>query len=181
MYYEGKLQKIYTNPANAVTEADEMYGTVLNESGYYVWYRANRSLRNQIMDMSEDGLTDDGKNELAYCLDAIMSYEGVIRNSEYLLKRGQTVLSILEDALEGMDVLDLTGCSLDSILYYVNRDIPVLALTNTDDTYLILGFNQLAVVVLDPNEGWYKLGLNEAEKLFSDNGNRFITYVYNNS
>lgn len=177
VFYKGKLQKIYTNPANAVAEANENYGTVLNDTGYYVWYRANRDLRNQIMDLSFDDIENDGKNELSYCLDKVLEYVGVVRNSEYLLNRGESVLSILNDALENKDVLDLTGCSLDSILYYVNRDIPVLALTNEGKTYLIIGFNQLSVVVLDPNKGWYKIGRNEAEELFDRNGNQFITYI----
>lgn len=179
VYYDGKLQKIYTSAANAVTEADENYGTVLNDKGYYVWYRANRYQRNQIMDLSPDSVTDEEKNKLADCLDRMMAYEGVVRNSEYLLNHGDTVLDILSEGLEEMDVLDLTGCTLDSVLYYVNRDIPVLALTNTEDTYLIIGFNQLAVVLFDPDTGWYKVGINEATELFENNGNQFITYVYN--
>lgn len=181
VYYKGKLQNIYTKPSNAVLEADANYGDVVNGNGYYVWYRANRYLRNQIMDLSPDYMTDDLKNELPYCIDRMLEYEGVIRNSEYLLNRGETVLSILQDGLENMDVLDLTGCSLDSVLYYVNRDIPVLALTHSEDAYLIIGFNQLAVVLFDPNRGWYKIGRNEAEALFTENGNQFITYVYSHS
>lgn len=181
VYYKGKLQKIYTKPANAVLEADANYGTVLNDEGYYVWYRANRSLRNQIMDLSPSYMTEDLKNELPYCLDRMLEYEGVVRNSEYLLNQGETVLDILEGGMEGKDVLDLTGCSLDSILYYVNRDIPVLALTHGEDAYLVIGFNQLAVVLFDPNKGWYKVGRNEAEELFENNGNQFITYIYSNS
>ena len=112
-------------------------------------------------------------------MDRMLEYEGVVRNSEYLLGKGETVLTILSEGLEGYDVLNLTGCTLDSILYYVNRDIPVLALTNTDDTYLIIGFNQLAVVLLDPDNSWYKIGRNEAEEMFEESGNQFITYVPN--
>ncbi len=181
VYYKGQLQKIFTNPANAVNEADVNYGTVVNEKGYYVWYRANRALRNQIMDLSYDDVTGEEKNQLAFCLDSMLDYEGVVRNSEYLLSIGKTVLEILEDGLEDCNVLDLTGCSLDSILYYVNRDIPVLAIADTEDAYLVIGFNQLAVVVLDPEKGWYKLGRNEAEKLFYESGNKFVTYVPNRS
>lgn len=178
VYYDGKLQKIYTNPAIAVMEANDNYGTVLNESGYYVWYRANRFQRNQIMSLSFDNVGEDNTNPLAYCLDRMMEYEGVVRNSEYLLNSRNTVLNILEDALPDKDVLNLQGCTLDSILYYVNRDIPVLAITG-DKAYLVIGFNQLAVVVLDPEKGWYKIGMNEAEEMFSKYGNRFITYVPN--
>lgn len=178
VYYKGKLQTISTKAANAVLEADSNYGTVLNDQGYYVWYRANRELRNQIMNLSIE-TTDEEKNKLAWCMDRMLEYEGIVRNSEYLLGKGETVLSILKDGLAGYSVLDLTGCTLDSILYYVNRDIPVLAMTNTGDTYLIIGFNQLAIVVLDPDNSWYKIGINEAEEMFAEDGNQFITYVPN--
>lgn len=179
-YYNGKLQGIYTNEANAVKSANDNYGTVLNELGNYIWYRANRSQRNQIMDLS-NGAEPKGEkyDSLVYCLNNMIGYEGIVRNCEYLLRRGDTVLGILNDALTDYDVLDLTGSPLDSILYYVNRDIPVLALTSTGDAYLVIGFNNLAVVVYEPNKGTYKLGMNEAEELFKKSGNRFITYIPN--
>lgn len=179
-YYNGKLQGIYTNEANAVKSANSNYGTVLNERGNYIWYRANRSQRNQIMNLSNDAEAKGEKhNSLVYCLNNMMNYAGMVRNSEYLLSRGQTVLEILNDALENCDVLDLTGSPLDAMLYYVNRDIPVLVLTDTDDAYLLIGFNSLAVVVYEPNKGTYKIGINEAEKEFEKSGNRFITYIPN--
>ncbi len=179
VYSKGKLTSIYTNPANAVKEADASYGNVVNHKGYYVWYRANRDLRNQIMDLSKDKLSDANEetDQLAVCLDMMAEYEKGVVNSEYLLKSGKTVTEILESTMEGMDVMNLTGCTLDSILYYVNRDIPVLALTHTGDTYLVIGFNQLAIVVYNPLKGTYKIGRNEATKLFYENGNQFITYV----
>lgn len=179
VYYKGKLQKIYTNSANAVKEANDNYGIVVNDKGYYVWYRANRAQRNQIMDLSVDGSAEPVENKLAYCMDMMLGYEGIVRNSEYLLREGGNAVAILDDALEDKDVLDLTGCSLDSILYYVNRDIPVLGITSETDAYLVLGFNQLSAVLFDPDNGWYKIGLNEAEKLFSETGNHFVTYVDN--
>lgn len=177
-YYGGKLQGVYTNPANAVNSANANYGTVLNEKGNYVWYRANRSLRNQIMDLSKEAdKSEEPKTSLAFCLDNIMEYKGVVRNSEKLINRGETVLHILQEALIDSDVLDLTGCELDSMLYYINQDIPVLALMNDGEAYMLIGFNQLSLVVCEPRKGTYKIGLNEAEKLFIENGNRFITYI----
>lgn len=180
VYYKGKLQAIYTKEANAVEKANSNYGDVVNSHGYYVWYRANRQSRNQIMELSKTARPKGEEvNVLADCLDNMLEYAGVIRNSEYLLNSGNTVLSILEEALAEKNVLNLTGCSLDSILYYVNRDIPVLVLLNDGTAKLVIGYNSLAVVVYDPVKGTYKLGRKEAESLFTSNGNQFITYVPN--
>ena len=178
VYYKGELQAIYNNPAKAVTEADLNYGTVLNSQGFYVWYRANRLLKNQIMDMTTDE-TELEKESLPVCLDRIMTYEGEVRNSSYLLSTGKSVMGILSDNLEKCDCLDLRGCSLDSVLYYVNKDYPVLALLDDNEAKLIIGYNSLSIVINDPEKGTYKIGRNEAEELFSKNGNQFISYVHN--
>ena len=74
--------------------------------------------------------------------------------------------------------MDLTGCSLDAVLYYVNKDIPVLALLSDGNAVLIVGFNELNIVVMDPMTGTlYKKGMNDSTEWLNENGNRFITYV----
>ena len=95
-----------------------------------------------------------------------------------MLNRGDTIREILEDNLDNAGVLDLTGCSLDAILYYVNKDIPVLASFNDGNAVLIIGFNELNTVLMDPLTGGtpFKMGMNDSADMFEENGNRFITY-----
>ena len=74
----------------------------------------------------------------------------------------------------------MTGCSLDAILHYTNQDIPVLVTLEEDVAMLVIGFNELNVVVMDPERGEvYKIGMNDATKRFEENGNCFITYMRN--
>ena len=81
-------------------------------------------------------------------------------------------------SLEGARVLDLTGCSLDAVLYYINKDIPVLASLNDGNAVLIIGFNELNTVLMDPLVGEpFKKGMNDSTEMFEENGNRFITYM----
>ncbi|MCL2254652.1 MAG: hypothetical protein FWC09_09435, partial [Lachnospiraceae bacterium] len=99
-------------------------------------------------------------------------------SSLYTLRRGGTAINILRDNLSNIQVLDLTGCPLDSILYYVNQDIPVLKLFENGNAMLIVGFNELNIVVMDPLAGEvHRIGRNDAAALFEENGNRFITYI----
>lgn len=168
---------IFTSPAGAVNQAYSISGVVVNESGECIWLRGNRSTRNQISAIRETGL-EEGETSLAVCLDIIFNYEGLVRNSEYLLSRGQTVLEIMEDNLEGAQVLDLTGCSVDAMLYYVNRNIPVLALMQDGEAVLLTGFDEYNTILLEPAIGRiYRKGLNDSAEWFSENGNCFITYV----
>ncbi len=168
---------IFTSPASAVNLAYDEAGVVVDEAGESIWIRGNRVTRNQIMAIKAATVTEE-KNSLAVCLDTIFALEGLVRNSEYLLGQGKNVLEILEDNLEDAQILDLTGCSLEAMLYYVNRDLPVLALLENGEAVLITGFNEYNVVIMEPSAGTlYKKGMNDSAEWFEENGNRFITYI----
>jgi uncharacterized protein YvpB len=95
-----------------------------------------------------------------------------------MLNDGISVRQILEENLNDIEVLDLTGVSLDAVLYYVDNDIPVLVTLNDGGAMLVIGFNELNVVVMDPKTGTvYKIGMNDATQKFAENGNSFITYI----
>ena len=77
-----------------------------------------------------------------------------------------------------LQVLDLSGCTLDAVLYYVNQDIPVLAILEDGEAVLVTGFNEFNVVIMEPATGkLYKKGMNDATAWFAENGNHFITYM----
>lgn len=150
---------------------------MVNDKGEYVWRKGNRSVKNQIMKIESASVTEE-KASLAVCLDTMLKFEGIMKNTEYLLSQGETILSILGDNLPEAHILDLSGCSMDSVLYYVNQDIPVLALLNDGNAVLIVGFNELNTVIMDPVTGTiYKKGMNDLKEWFERNGNRFITYI----
>nr|WP_296485781.1 hypothetical protein [uncultured Acetatifactor sp.] len=168
---------IFNSPAGAVNLAYNLPGVVVNEKGTCVWLRGNRVARNQIMAIKEEAVTEE-KGPLAVCLDAMLANEGITRNSQYLLDRGENVLRILEENMEGVEILDLTGCPLDAVLYYVNQDIPVLSLLEDGSAVLLVGFNEYNVGMLNPLTGSIdKMGMNDSAKWFEENGNQFITYM----
>lgn len=180
-YVYGKygIEGTYVNEGSAVSHADSISGVVTNEQGYYVWQKGNRSLSNQIMAIRGEAMTEE-RNSLFVCLDTLLSYEGVVRNSKYMLERGQSVLSLLRESLPDAEVLDLTGCTLDSVLYYVNQDIPVLVMLREGGAVLLVGFNEKNTVVMNPETGTvYKVGMNDSREWFEKNGNCFITYIRN--
>lgn len=171
------VNAIYNAPGKAVNLAYDIAGVVENDNGNCVWLRGNRVTRNQIMAIKEETITED-KNSLVVCLDTMLKFEGIIRNTEYLLARGETVMEVLSGNLPNAQVLDLSGCELDAVLYYVNQDIPVLALLESGEAVLITGFNEFNVVVMDPVTNFLgKVGMNDATEWFRENGNHFVTYM----
>lgn len=180
-YVYGKygIRGIYGNEDQAVDAAESEAGVVLNSAGNYVWKKTIRSTRNQIMAIQPDMVTEE-RDSLAVALDTMLSYEGIMRNSAYMLQSGETIRSILEGALSECQVLDLSGCSLDAVLYYVDRDIPVLVMLQDGNAVLLIGFNEMNTVIMNPQTGTiYKMGMNDSKTWFKENGNRFITYIRN--
>lgn len=177
VYGKNEIEGIYVNPGKAVELAYRTAGVVVDDDGDYIWRRETRSSRNQIMAITEDVVTET-KGSLAVCLDTILRYEGISRNTQRLLNRGNTVFDILRNDLQEYTILDLTGCSLDAVLYYVNKDIPVLATLEDGNAVLIVGFNELNIVVMDPVEGTLeKRGMNDSTEWLNENGNQFIAYI----
>lgn len=183
--YDGTgVAGICRNPAKAIQLAEERAGVVMDDEGACVWMRGNRSVKNQIMAIGGTAAEEEDSS-LAVCLDTMLQYAGVVRNTEYLLSTGRTAREIMTENLEEMQVLDLEGCSLDSILYFVNQDIPVLASLRDGNAVLVIGFNQYNVVLMNPRKGSdqdcvYKMGIQDATAWFEENGNVFLTYLPRN-
>ncbi len=167
---------IFSNPGEAVRLAYEISGVVLDQSGFYIWRKERMHVRNQIMAITGSA-AEDGESALAVCLDAILDFEGAGRRSQELLNRGDTIAEILEGNLPGVRVLDLENCTLASVLYFPDREIPVLATLADGNAVLITGFNEQNVVVMNPENGQvYKVGMNDATEWFAENGNMFVAY-----
>lgn len=177
VYAEGEIAAIYSNPKDAVAHAYSHAGTVIDEGGNEIYRRGELVSRNQIMAIKEAKVTKE-KNSLAICLDTILQYEGISRNTEKMIEKGDSASDILENILKDSKILNLTGCTMDAMLYYVNQDIPILAMKDDNSAVLIIGFNQQNVVLMDPENGTiYKKGMNDSREMFEKHSNQFLTYV----
>lgn len=180
VYGAGEMAGIYDDPASAVACAYEIRGTVVDLVGNEIYRRGETKPRNQIMAI-EEASTTEKKNSLAICIEAMLKHGGIARNVESMLERGDSVYDILNNNLKNVYVLNLTGCTMDMTLYYVNQDIPVLALLD-NKAVLIIGFNEQNIVLMDPMDGSiYKMGMGDSRELFENNSNRFMTYSKKNN
>ncbi len=167
----------YLKASNALNSAYGMSGVVTDGQGQVIWYRTGRVSKNQIMAITEPEQTTP-EESLAECVDTMLRFEGVTTNTRVLLSQGQNVQQILTDFLDEYKVFNLSGCNLDTVLFYVNKDIPVLAILNDQSAVLITGFNESEVVLFDPSIGeLHKINMTDADNLFKANGYRFLTYV----
>ena len=177
VYHKGEIAGVYTQPAEAVRQAYELAGVVMDDDGDYVWIRGNLATKNQIMKIT--GVKEEeAKGSMAVCLETTLRYEGYSLNAQEQLNMGKNAKQILEENMTDKRILDLTGCSLETILFYVNKDIPVLAVSEDQSAVLIVGFNEQNTVWMNPENGKvYKVGMNDSRNYFEENGNCFITYM----
>ena len=171
------VETITAYPSVAVKTAYEISGSVVDADGNYIWKKGTIYARNQIMSI-KGTKRDDDTGSLAVCLDTMLELEGISRKTQPMLDAGKDALNILKDSLRQDTVLDLRGCTVDVLLYYLDQDIPVLAMMENQEVYLIIGFNEYNVVLMDPKTGnVYKKGMNDSREMFENNGNQFITYM----
>ena len=175
---------LFRSVSGAVAAAYKICGQVVDEAARYVYYRGNLTRRNQIMALTRnvEGMDFSSESPLVSCINGILNYEGTTADTSVLLSENKSVTDILQSTLKTANVLDLEGCPLRAMTFYLDLmcDFPVLA-GMPDNTYvLLLGFNDSEVVVFDPkraSENVYRLSIAEASEMFEEAGNHFISYI----
>lgn len=153
VYAKGKLYDVYHSVSTAVKRADEELGVVVDSDLQNIWERGNKVNR----------ITLDVSTFPQVILDGTMDVDAI---------RAGT----------GERALDLSGCTLDSVLYYVSEGTPVLARTPvTEKTpqgiVIIAGYDEYNTILLNPQETeTFYYGINDSTDLFEEAGNLFMTY-----
>ncbi|MCC8103766.1 MAG: hypothetical protein LIP11_16455 [Clostridiales bacterium] len=149
VYAGGSLDSAWPTAVEAILRADEMVGVVINDAKEYVWERRNK------------------EDEVTISLDNIPD----------IIKTGIMDVDVLEESLQ-KDVVDLTGCTLDQVLYFVSEGKAVIAATETGSV-IITGYDDYGnLILLNPGEEeTYYYGPNDSLALFEAAGNQFVSYL----
>lgn len=152
VYVDGRLYSIQTDSSRAVSQADTMSGVVLDSAQRYIYERGNWAV--------------------ALVLDIDTIPEQVLT--------APLDKSVLQDILgESCKVLNLTGCSQDSLSYMITRGYPVIAKTSPSGSVLVVGYDVENIWVYDPSKenGIRAIASDDSRELFYNNGNQFLSYL----
>ena len=70
-------------------------------------------------------------------------------------------------------MLDLSGCTLDQVLYFIDQKIPIQVIT-VDGPRTIVGYDEFNTLLLRPGENdWFYYGMNDSTDFFALTGNVF--------
>ncbi len=176
-YSCGELTGVAETVGDAIGMIYDNMGIVVDSKQNYIWTRANRSPVRSIKVPAEFAATDEAST-LAACVNTILSLEGKKTNAEKELGKGKSAYSILNSSLDN-GALDLQGCILNQVLYYVDKGSPVMVYTGKDKVELIVGFYGSNTIIMYDTmlQNTYTLSWQDAENLFSSNGNVYLSYV----
>lgn len=178
VYSFGSIVDISENCAEAVQLADRaaVVGTVIDEEGRVIWERGIKYSAYYLEELTGSPIKSSGltsRQEAVRMMAAYMDLEIDVTG----FGEEQSVKDFLEKKT-GRRMHILTGATLDEVLYFVFRGAPVYAMKNRTEAVVLTGYSATGVTVYEPSTGKYKVySLRDAEELFENAGNIFVSYV----
>ena len=154
VYGHGKLQGVYDSAGEAIKCAKEYGGVVVSWEQDYVWESGNRDLQHYISEEDKD-------------VNTILSR----------LKNGTSPVEIMED-LSGGKSLNLTGCSVEDILYVIDQGSPVIAMLDDENAVILIGYGDTTVSYISVSTGErHAETFAEMDKMTKSSGHTYVGMI----
>ena len=155
VYGTGQLQGIYKTAGEAIRKADSVSGVVIDAKGQYVWERGNRYL---VYDLST-------------------SQSSAVSELQNALASGTSALEAAGN-MSDQKVLELTGCTVEEMLYLINKDTPVIGVRNGASAIILTGYDESHVTYVDSENGESKtVTQEEMDQIMQSSGNAYVGYL----
>ncbi|MBQ8814823.1 MAG: hypothetical protein IJZ85_10070 [Lachnospiraceae bacterium] len=177
-YNNGRLEGVFYTAAEAIACIEDAMGVVVDEHQDMIWNRGNRGTAAQVTvpmtESVEAPVSEDYLRLFLHCL-------GTVSAESVSITEGENLFRMLQGSCE-RELIDLEGCTIDQILYYLSEGVPVLGIDSSNEPVLFVGYYEAyrATTLLrydlraaDVEE----FGIDEAENWFLASGNRFISAV----
>ncbi len=177
VYVKGDVIFTTDDVTAAIGRANENMGVVIDADQKYVWKRSRNAVQPAFSDIAV-GEEDMDSGSIAKCINAMLEKEEINISVNALIAGGETPKTILGNMMRDAQILDLSGCNVEEVLYYVSCGSPVFAMSGNEEAVLLVGYDADNVIVFDSDSGTNRrLGLEEADEEFSAAGNVFLTYL----
>lgn len=175
VYAEGEVIAVSDSAASAVATADSNMGTVVNNRMDYIWERAKKSSYS-----APEIDQASGSSSISKALNTMLNSAGSTADTDQLLKEGKSPLNILQNNMKGCTVLDVSGCTLEQVLYYAGKGNPVYIQKGTNSAVLLIGYNSEKVWIYDPSDNkTEQMAISQAQKEFAGYGSVYYAYIKN--
>lgn len=177
VYVKGSVVFAGDRISDAIIHANESLGVVVDSNQQYVWMRASKTAQ-RAFDGLEVNSSDRDAAPVVQAVSAMLEHRKMGVSVKELIDSGATPKSAIEMTLKDCIVLDVSGCTVNEILFYISIGNPVLAMTGDDSAVLVTGYSPSLVYYFDPVSGnTQSMSYEEADRLFERAGNIFFTYM----
>jgi hypothetical protein len=177
VYVKGDVLLATDSISEAILLANDQMGVVLNTTQQYVWMRARKTSQTAFSQLAPNDADADA-GSVVKCISAMLMRKGEGICVSTLVENGQTPKEILENTLKDSMVLDLTGCSVEEIIFYVSSGSPVFAMTDQDNAVLVVGYTSSTISYYDPQtQEINAVSWDFAAEKFESAGNIFFSYL----
>ena len=170
VYAYGQITTSFTDPAKAIRKADEQMGVVMDNRSHLVWERGGKFISKEVSGMTFPNISDSKKSA------ALMLLQAAQAQTDEISLDGNSLMSMLRKHIE--QPVELTGCTLDEVLYFVSSAKPVIGMLSSSHAVVITGYTSSTVTWLDPvTHKKNTTSLNTAENTFKNAGYVFVSYL----
>jgi hypothetical protein len=176
VYGLGETLGAYDNAGDAIVLADEKMGSVVNQDFKVIWERGKKTTRASISSITPV-YTSSGLTSNKACAKMLLANSGVSVSVNQIGDKKSSIMDILSQYMK-KEPINLTGSTLEEVLYYVSEGRAVIALKNNGHAVLITGYDEFNITMVDPELGkTWKEGYKDSSKMFEAAGNVFISYI----
>ena len=177
VYKKGDVLFATDEIADAIVCANNHMGVVVDSKQQYVWMRARKSAQTAFSSLKVND-ADKSSSSVVQAGSAMLNYRGNGLSVKELIDNGGTPKSAIENTLKDSVVLDISGCTVEEILFYVSKGSPVFAMTGTDSAVLVTGYTSGSIYYYDPQtHSTRSKSYKDADDWFRKAGYIFFTYL----
>lgn len=176
VYASGTQKAVYTNLTEAIRGAYEERGNVIDSKENVLWKCIYADYA-QVAGMDNVTKAKSDDKSLAACLSMIAAVNGK-DISPSAIDIGKGSVAELMKKYSGHTTRNLTGCTVDEILYYVSQGSPVLAKLTSNRYVIVMSYNATKIRYLDPVTGQSTAGgRSEITSRLEKAGKVFYSYL----
>ena len=174
VYGYGDLLGLYQEAGAAIQHAKEVSGVVISPKQHYVWEDGNRVAWYRNFEVPKF-VVHSGETTLEACVRAVLSYEDQEIDVKAEMEQ-KTVDQILTEYTGG-EGIRLKGCSSADVRYLIDKAIPVIALTGSQEAVVLVGYDAVSVTYIEPHSGAVRMkNFADMDAMMKSSGSTFFAY-----
>ena len=178
VYAKGDVIFASDNISDAIKQANDSMGVVIDSNQQYVWMRARKNAVNAFANIACNEIDKDA-DSVVKSVSAMLTYNDVTVSVSELIGAGSSAVDVLKNNLQDKEILDLQGVSSEDIIFYISQGNPVFAMTGNTSAVLVTGYSSNgALYIYNPDNGaTTSMSYEDADRMFYNGGLHFITYM----